>query len=206
MTSAGQTSSSSPFVPSRRSVMRSAAWSVPVVSLAAAAPAFASSPDETPAELVTFTSSLFWRPTASEATAFGEGLYWGLSGIPDRAVMWATQITNTGTTAVDVQLDLGVPLDATRNKEFTVILAEGIAVAPAVFETTQRSADGRAVLTLPQFPANGPQTITTAILAPDSFRRGDAAAWPLTVTPPGGGSTVSLPITTYTEFREAVAP
>ncbi|QCX26502.1 hypothetical protein [Nocardioides jishulii] len=189
--------SARPFTPSRRGVLRTAAWSAPAITLAAATPAFAGSGNGS--GQVAFTSSLFWRPEGAEIPS-GQELYWGL--IPAGSVLWVTQLTNSGTTAVpNVQLNLAVPADATTNKEFTVLdVSPKVAVTPAVFATTQRPASGQAIVTLPQLPAGAPHVVTTAIRPPDSVRKGSATSWSLTITPPGAASTVSVPITTYAQF------
>ena len=192
-----------PFAPSRRHVMQAAAWSVPVVSLAAATPAFAVSPG--PGQpIVTFTSSLFWRPEGAEIPA-GQSLYWNF--IPAGSVIWITQVINPGTAAVqNVTLDLGVPLDATTNKEFTVLDTGDLPVNPAVFAKTQRASNGRLVVSLPSVPVSVPQTITVAIRPPDSVPKGTKTSWPLTVTPPAGGTTISVPITSYAAFVGSLPP
>ncbi|GGD06937.1 hypothetical protein [Nocardioides daphniae] len=181
--------------PSRRGVLRAVAWTAPAITLAAASPAFAGSGTQ---PVVAAKSSLFWRPEGAEIPS-GETFYWGF--IPAGSLMWITQLTNPGPAVVEnVQLNLAVPADATANKEFTVLDASKLAVSPAVFATTQRAADGRLVVTLPQLPAGAAHTVTVAIKPPDSVPRGSTPSWPLTVTPPAGGTTISVPITSYAQF------
>lgn len=184
--------------PGRRSVLRAAAWSVPAVSLAAATPAFAVSNVVT--QPVTFTSTLFWRPKGAEIPADQAG-YWGF--IPEETVIWVTQITNTGTAAVsNVVLDLAVPSGGTKH-EFSVLDSSKLTVSPAVFAKTNRPADGHLVVTLPQVPAGAPVALTVALERPSTVARLSSQSWSLTVTPPAGGTTVSVPVVTYAQVLAA---
>lgn len=184
----------------RRRVLQAAAWSVPAVTVASAAPAFATSGEALQA--LSFTSGAFWRPLSAEANSFGEGFYWSL--VPETTIMWITALTNNGASALsNVQLALSVPLGTAAKRDFMVLDAGGTTTVPALNALTNRSASGVGI-TVPQLPANSTTTLTVAIAAPSDLRRGTAAAWPLTVTPPAAGTTTSVPITTYTAFRNSV--
>lgn len=186
---------------SRRRVVQAAAWSVPAVTLATAAPAFAASPVAGPETPVAFTSALFWRPLDAELS-FMERMYWGQ--VPVTTIMWMTSLTNTGPSVLNnVQLSLSVPLGNAANRGFQIIDAGGLATVPQLNVLTDRSASG-VTITLSQVPANTPQTLSVAIAAPSTLARATPAAWPLTVTPPGAGTTISVPFTTYAEFRKTL--
>lgn len=194
--------------PTRRGVVRAVAWGVPAISLAAAAPAFATSTDALPGEqeFVTFASSLFWRPTSAEANAFGEGLYWGLSGIPEATILWTTQLTNTGPAMTqNVHLALGVPPGTGSKKDFQIIEAGDLSTTPGLNVLTPRPASGVGI-TLAPLPDNAPRTMVVAISAPNTITRSTSASWDLTVTPPGQGATKSVPVTSYTQFRNSLEP
>ena len=203
----GQELSRAHNAPTRRSVVRAAAWSVPAISIAAAAPAFAISTDAVAPvtqEAVTFTSTLFWRPTAAEANAFGEGLQWGFSGIPESTIFWAAELANTGPAMKEsIHLALSVPMGTANKKDFQIIESDGLATVPAVNVLTPRSASGVGI-TLPPLPDNSPRGLLVAVSAPSTITRGTAASWSLTVTPPGQGATKSVPVVSYTEFRNSL--
>src|SRR5690606_32762986 len=97
----------SPFRPSRRNVVRAAAWSVPAISIAAASPAFAASPQPGVSDPITFTSGMFWRPEEDEITNPDEQGLWGF--LPSGSIIWITQITNLGTAPASISLELAGP-------------------------------------------------------------------------------------------------
>ncbi|WP_110239724.1 hypothetical protein [Nocardioides gilvus] len=198
----------SPLMPSRRRVVQAAAWSIPAISVAAASPAFATTP-VTPAELITFTSGMFWRPNADEITDPDEAGLWGF--LPAGSIIWITQITNLGAAPQSVSLELGAPPVGSgflAAKGFRVLDAGGLAVTPEVSVLSSngtRSADGRVVVNLPQVPVTTPATVTVLIDRPESVTRGSSPSWNVTVTPPGAGNTISVPITSYADFLASVA-
>lgn len=211
MTLAGETPSS-PLIPSRRSVVRAAAWSVPAISVAAAAPAFATTPGAGPAPgpAVTFTSGMFWRPQGTEAPA-DERDYWNFLN-PADSIIWITQITNLGAAPQSVSLELAAPAVASglfQNKGFRVLDASGLAVTPEVSVFTSngtRSSDGRAVITIPSVPVTTPATVTVLIERPNSVTRGSSPSWNVTVTPPGTAGTISVPVRLYADFLASLEP
>ena len=198
------------LAPTRRSVVRAAAWSVPAISIAASAPAFAASPDAGggAGPAVTFTSGMFWRPNADEIADPGEAGAWGI--MPANSIVWITQITNLGTAPASVSLELGAPPLASSflpARGFRVLNAsvEGVdtAVTPAVSVFSYngtRTPDGRVIVTLPAVPVTTPATVTVIIEKPESVTRGQSPAWDVTVTPPGSAHAAPVTITSYADF------
>lgn len=196
----------------RRRVIQAAAWSVPAITVATAAPAFAASPGADPVDPVTFTSGMFWRPEAAEIADPEEAQLWGI--MPSASIIWISQITNVGAAPASVSLELAAPPVASgffAAKGFRVLDASvdgnPIAVTPGVSIFTDngtRSADGRVVVTLPEVPVTTPATVTVVIQKPESVTRGASPSWNVTITPPGTESTVAVPITSYADFLGAI--
>lgn len=182
----------------RRSLMRAAAWSVPVVAVASSAPAFAGSGGATPSTLVA-TPHLFWRPTSAEASSFGEGSYWVF--IPEATILGIVTLTNTGAAMTSrVEMTVEVTVDSSTTKNFQILDAGGLVTVPAVNALTARPANGRVVISTPPLGAGETKTVTIAFTAPTTLSRSSAVSWNVTVLP-GSGSATSVPITTYTQFR-----
>lgn len=205
----------SPLVPSRRSVVRAAAWSVPAISVAAAAPAFATTGGgAAPGPAITFTSGMFWRPNANEIADPAEAGYWGF--LPENSILWITAITNLSASAQsNVMLELGAPAPGSglfAAKGFRVIDARSgedvITSLPATnfnfFTWDDRASDGRAVVTLPTVAPTLSTTVTVVIQKPDSLTRGQSPSWDVTVTPPGTSGTISVPILSYADFLDSL--
>lgn len=188
------------FTPSRRGVLHAAAWSAPAITIASAAPAFAGSGGGG-GQPLSYTSGIFWRPVAGEAPV-DEQNYWNI--LPE-GIVWITQITNLGTTALqNVQLDLAVP----GTKGFRVLDATELTVVPAVsiFADSPRTG-GRVLITLPQVPAGAPVNVTVVVQRPDSVARGTSPTWAMNVTANGGAPlSDSLTITKYADFLGAITP
>lgn len=105
--------------PSRRSVVRAAAWSVPVVSIAAAAPAFAASLSRT----ATLTSN-------------GSPDKWGTGGDP-KNVAWDLTLTNGAVPITSISI------------VFTYLRANNTAYAGTSFTIFDYSSDGTSWTVLP---------------------------------------------------------
>lgn len=196
-----------PYAPSRRGVVQAAAWSVPAITLATAAPAFAIS--TAPKPPLSFSSGLFWRPVEGEAPA-EELAYWNI--LP-QGIVWITQVTNLGTAALpDVKLDLAVP----GTGGFRVLAATDVSNTDVTVSPTPsflmdsplvRPTSNRLLVTLPSLPASTSVNVTVVIQRPTTVPRLSTPTWAMNVIPGSGTPlSTSVTVTNYATFLGAVTP
>ncbi|WP_162598599.1 hypothetical protein [Nocardioides gilvus] len=203
--------------PSRRGVVRTAAWSLPAVSLASAAPSFATTPvDEAPNGLYLLPVAL-WTATAQEregnpgAELFpGDGLIVGayMVYLPDEGAAAVVQPTVTArlpmwTGAQDLALPgnwTGTGLDPSEPSWQLDKPGPGAAgMGPFL------SPDGELAFSLPGGLAAGQLSAVLAqVDTAGHMVQGEAATVGLRVTPPTSADFVETEVLSFTEFQAEV--
>ena len=156
------------FTPSRRSVVRTAAWSLPVVTIAGAAPAFAASPIIEGLTYQTVTKTFEFNPVV-------------LGNVnTDPANIVVVNVTAT--------VPLTIPLGATAapvQTESTVTIPAGLAgILGGLILSNPATVEGTSVSTTTLTGAYSGQSVTNLTIPPTPFTSGSA----LSLTATGSGA------------------